>query len=105
MHFENSSCPRFLPRATTMTGPPRSREGTRQLEAALPISADIAALAEIGLDALAANRKRACAGHGQSDIGQPPVTGGFRSGWQILMLQGAASILISTAEVNRLKPK
>ena len=40
--------------ATIMAGSPKWRKGVPQLEAALPISADIAALAEIGLDALAA---------------------------------------------------
>ena len=44
----------LLPRATTMTGSPQSRQGNPQFEAALPISADIAALAEIGLHTVAA---------------------------------------------------
>jgi hypothetical protein len=35
----------------------------------------------------------------------PPVTEGFRLEWQILVLQDAASILISNAELNCLKLK
>ena len=78
--------------------------GNPRFEAALPISADIAALAEIGLRAVAAIESE------RAQAMVRVILANHRSrrlplGMVDLNVAGPASILISTSEVNCLKPK